>query len=303
MALIDRYVGTCPVCEGIFKVHGEAMVLHGYQRPGDGYVHGECPGVTYPAYERSTRGCEMWRGRMQSLADEIERKLNRTIESDAPISREESRAIPGKPWLAHEKVKVTYRPGDEGYPHAKRMLVHQIESELRSAVDDVKRMQRLIRDWELRRLPTIKEDEERVQRDVQGKRDANLAEREAKESAKRERADQARRNFIAARDQAITDHARNFQKLEAVLPLLTDDVLAFAATHPHPYGGLAPRGDTRLNYVTRLVELASQSPDKALSLSNEYLSMSDVKRWAKSPLEAAKEISALARGELLPVKW
>ena len=62
-ALKDLYVrdltntGTCPVCEGNFKRDGRGgMVHHGYQRPGDGFIHGDCFAVGYQAWEISPEG-------------------------------------------------------------------------------------------------------------------------------------------------------------------------------------------------------------------------------------------------------
>jgi hypothetical protein len=51
--------GICPCCLGRFVVEGNRPVLHGYKRPGNGAIHGECTAVShlFPAYERSTKGC------------------------------------------------------------------------------------------------------------------------------------------------------------------------------------------------------------------------------------------------------
>lgn len=60
-ALKELYVrdltntGTCPVCEGNFK-GAKNLVHHGYQRPGDGFIHGDCFGVGYEAWELSPKG-------------------------------------------------------------------------------------------------------------------------------------------------------------------------------------------------------------------------------------------------------
>ena len=61
--LKDLYVrdltntGTCPVCEGNFKRDGKGgMVHHGYQRPGDGFIHGDCFAVGYQPWEISPAG-------------------------------------------------------------------------------------------------------------------------------------------------------------------------------------------------------------------------------------------------------
>ena len=51
---VRRYVGNCQVCEGDFKTtKGGLVALHGYKRPGDGYIRGRCPGENALAYERS----------------------------------------------------------------------------------------------------------------------------------------------------------------------------------------------------------------------------------------------------------
>lgn len=50
--------GTCPVCEGNFKRNGTGLVHHGYQRPGDGAIHGDCFAVGYLPWELSPQGAE-----------------------------------------------------------------------------------------------------------------------------------------------------------------------------------------------------------------------------------------------------
>jgi hypothetical protein len=51
--------GTCPCCFKVQKLGTDgAMVLHGYQRPGDGYTHGRCFGVEHLPLEVSCEGTE-----------------------------------------------------------------------------------------------------------------------------------------------------------------------------------------------------------------------------------------------------
>lgn len=45
--------GTCGVCERHHKVRDQKVVLHGYQRPGDGYITGRCFGEAMLAWEIS----------------------------------------------------------------------------------------------------------------------------------------------------------------------------------------------------------------------------------------------------------
>lgn len=65
-ALSADNAGTCPCCFGIFKLAPKCkegkdrtlpgMVLHGYKRPGLGYIDGNCSGVDWPPFELSPEG-------------------------------------------------------------------------------------------------------------------------------------------------------------------------------------------------------------------------------------------------------
>lgn len=51
--LTTRYIGTCVVCERKIRVRDNHLVHHGYKRPGDGYIYGDCFGVGYEPHETS----------------------------------------------------------------------------------------------------------------------------------------------------------------------------------------------------------------------------------------------------------
>jgi len=49
--------GSCPCCFGLYKLDSEGkMVHHGYERPGYGYIVGDCFGVGYLPFEISPEG-------------------------------------------------------------------------------------------------------------------------------------------------------------------------------------------------------------------------------------------------------
>jgi hypothetical protein len=52
--------GTCAVCGGNFKRDGTGIGNHGFQRPGDGMLHGRCCGVGYLPWELSPIGAEAY---------------------------------------------------------------------------------------------------------------------------------------------------------------------------------------------------------------------------------------------------
>jgi hypothetical protein len=62
---VTRFVGNCQLCEGDQKLTTQnTMVHHGYKRPGDGEIHGDCPGVHVAPYEVS---CEAIKAYVKDL--------------------------------------------------------------------------------------------------------------------------------------------------------------------------------------------------------------------------------------------
>ena len=53
--------GICPACFRVQKLDDNGgLVLHGYQRPGDGYIHGSCYGVGHKPLEVSVEGTDAY---------------------------------------------------------------------------------------------------------------------------------------------------------------------------------------------------------------------------------------------------
>ena len=63
-----RYIGNCQICEGDQKLHVGRMVHHGYQRPGDGAIRGDCPGVGQVPYEVSCDLVKSYKGNVAKRA-------------------------------------------------------------------------------------------------------------------------------------------------------------------------------------------------------------------------------------------
>lgn len=58
-----KTTGTCACCFGTFVVKKGVMVLHGYKRPGIGYIIGNCPATrTFKPYEVSVEGTKYMLG-------------------------------------------------------------------------------------------------------------------------------------------------------------------------------------------------------------------------------------------------
>lgn len=79
-------LGTCPCCFRKQKtLAGAKMVHHGYNRPGHGYIVGDCFGVKYPRFEDSCEGTVAYRNCLQTVMSQKQEYLtkveNRAVES------------------------------------------------------------------------------------------------------------------------------------------------------------------------------------------------------------------------------
>lgn len=213
MALVTRYIGKCPVCEGDYRLHKQLMVHHGYQRPGDGMIHGDCPGVGWPPYEISAEGTENYLqgvlSRIRNLGSALDRLQSGEVQEFRVLTNEY--AVRRK----HEAPNwKTLTPAD-GYEFKQvlKTRIYQTENELRYATQDGERCERLIQNWRPMPVRTLEE--------AQAVQDAGRAERAAEREAARqvrldkERAKKAKqgareqreRDFIARWREALLEEA------------------------------------------------------------------------------------------------
>lgn len=91
IARTKENIGECPVCEGMFRLlpknrEGKdktmpGMVLHGYKRPGTGYIHSNCPGEFWPPFELSPEGTIYYLGLVKKSLSSAEERL-KVLERD-----------------------------------------------------------------------------------------------------------------------------------------------------------------------------------------------------------------------------
>jgi hypothetical protein len=205
-----RIVGKCPVCEGDFKVHvadgQHGMVHHGYQRPGFGYIIGDCFAVGREPYELSCEATKdyqkMVQVRLLSNHERLEALSKRTPEF-VDVTKDIACVIP-KP-LYHRDAMIQgvirYHRDDvnehKEYEDAVKASIHNIQYQIRMLEAEVERTQRLINDWVLKPVRTVEEVEAEkravVAARVEEKRQiraAKKAEADAKKAAREEKAAQ-----------------------------------------------------------------------------------------------------------------
>lgn len=144
--------GTCPACFGNFKLVPRTkkgkdksmpgMVLHGYKRPGTGYVHGNCHGQDWPPFELSPEGTVAFIGTLKYIKENNELFLKR-LKSDEvtelmdyngrPVSRD---AVKPFEWLNRLNDKI-----------------HQVEREISMLESDISTLKHKVDTWKPEPLP------------------------------------------------------------------------------------------------------------------------------------------------------
>lgn len=74
---IQGTIGTCSVCTSTQKLRNGLLVLHGYQRPGWGEIHGRCHGVDFPPYELSAEGTTSYNAAIKPALARAEMEYDR----------------------------------------------------------------------------------------------------------------------------------------------------------------------------------------------------------------------------------
>ena len=143
--------GTCPACFTNFKLTPKArkggandlpgMVLHGYQRPGIGYIFGNCFGQDYPPFELSVVGTVAWRAAQQAYLESQEDRLGKFNRNEIDVLH---------------KGEKTYKRSETPEAEWSRLYLKEINDLKRFLTDNKKYIASLdkeIKDWKLRPLP------------------------------------------------------------------------------------------------------------------------------------------------------
>ncbi len=200
--------GHCPVCFRVQKLErGDRMVFHGFRRPGDGATYGDCLGTGYPAYEVSDEGCREYRG-VRLVTKQVAEDRFRFLSSP----KLDKLSVLGKD-KAGNTVTITVRPGDKQWSIILREETRLAEAQREGSVDEIKRMDALIKNWKRRDVLT---EEEAVEAKVTPEK---VAARDARAEAKA--AKEAKATALAAK------RADKEAKLEAMRPQLEALILKF----------------------------------------------------------------------------
>lgn len=135
--------GTCGCCFAHQKLNDGHMVHHGYRRPGDGSIYGDCSGVGIRPLEVSPAGPLLMRDALTKTAVAIYSQISR-IEAGGDITIDEHRKL------------VTYKSGDERYPAVRKARLDHLRYSHEQALKRRDAFAKLCDEWVPDELPEVR---------------------------------------------------------------------------------------------------------------------------------------------------
>ena len=210
-----RFIGNCQICEGDQKLHHGGMVHHGYRRPGDGYIVGDCPGVGQVPYEVSCDLVKSHRSLVGTKLVSSKKYLARLQAGDVTrLTKIEHRGgwgTMGKNELIEYIAGVTepYR-----WARAVESATWEVQSTVRQCEADIERCTRRINAWKPMPIRTV-EEEVCKEEMAKAERAKIVADKRAAKVAKRAATDAKTEAREATRTAIRKDFEAKFRALAA----------------------------------------------------------------------------------------
>src|SRR5271155_23481 len=208
-----RYVGNCQICGGDQKLHNETMVHHGYRRPGDGVIHGDCPAVGQPPYELSCEFTKRWVAGLRVQLANMQVYLGRVQRAEVTHFEVYRRAFGGVRRLEVDMFAIGVTPV-EVWARQVRDEISTTESQIRGHERTIQHYDARIAAWKLVPVRTV---EEEVAKDAarRKERQEGVAVRRAARAADEARKREKRERLEAKREAVRDDFARRLRELAA----------------------------------------------------------------------------------------
>jgi len=180
MAKTTRYTGYCPCCDSFFKVRSGKLVHHGYQRPGFGYIVGDCYGALETPHEISAELATEYRGVLQGMLTSREERLA-SIDAATELPKKvrdgfeyghtkyKTVMVPktvapkgGYDWDNDREGALAAHTAVTEWESVYKSTVRALKMEIESLTADVERLTKLIETWEKKPLATREEEQVKV---------------------------------------------------------------------------------------------------------------------------------------------
>ena len=144
--------GTCGVCEQNVKMRDDqGLVHHGFQRPGDGMIHGDCFGVGYKPHELSPEAASAFLEKsLKPSAESLKQKL--TDLREGRVTKLQTH----QPSRLNEWKGEYIQAGEAGWERRLEREISSTEQYLGWAERDITHFTKKVGEWKLDKLPEVK---------------------------------------------------------------------------------------------------------------------------------------------------
>ncbi len=143
-------LGTCGVCFGVYKTRSKGgslvMVMHGYERPGGGYVERECTGAGLPPFELSDHATKVALSVSLSKIDDYKDKLR-------DLKAGKTTKIDSAWYGFRESVILT--PDSKQWDYAVKEYGTTLERQIEHIEKTIAPLKALVSHWKPRPLPEL----------------------------------------------------------------------------------------------------------------------------------------------------
>lgn len=146
--------GTCQICAGTQKIVRGKISLHGYQRPGIGFIIGNCFGAQQLPFEQSCDRLREWVGKLEEWLEGSKRSLEKLPTKTEFLVKEYVTEPSGRFVYERGSIKtklVTIGPMDKRYPKAQRAEERRLKAEIGQLESDIRMQSARLAGW--RRKP------------------------------------------------------------------------------------------------------------------------------------------------------
>jgi hypothetical protein len=149
----DEKCGICPCCFGDYVVTDKStkMVHHGYERPGDGMIHGDCYGVGYAPFEVSCEGTKFYRGIVHNALLSYQATLVGLPTLEVVKVESGSKLRNGRYWPEYKEIKR----GEYGFDREIESRRQKLEGQITSAKRHLADLDEKIATWKPQAFPRV----------------------------------------------------------------------------------------------------------------------------------------------------
>jgi hypothetical protein len=137
-----QIIGTCAICSRAQVVRNGVMVNHGYQRPGHGYIFGECFGTGRDPYETSAKACVEYVPSLEHTKATFEARL-----ADLNSGKIKQFVERKHNWRTNKDENITIVIGTPEFDRQLKGEIANVGQQIKYVTADIVEMRRRITDW------------------------------------------------------------------------------------------------------------------------------------------------------------